>query len=422
MNIPLIVIVLGLMVFLAHALEEVFDRTKIPDVLLLLGLGLVLGPATGLVRPEHLGAVGPVFTTVTLVVILFEGGLGLNLKVVARSLIGASGLTLWSFLACLATVAPLARALLGFSWIQSATLAAILGGTSSAVVIPLVRRLRTSEQASAVLALESALSDVLVIVVSLGLIEAQARGELHLGQMFGGMAASFVLAGLCGGAAGLVWSLLLNQIRALRNSIFTTPAFVFVVYGLVELLGLSGAIAALVLGITLGNVDTLPLGFLRRSPETLASLSETDREVFAEVVFLLKTFLFVFVGLSIQLSQTVLAAAGLAITGLLFAVRVPVVHASLSPSRTSRFEAAAAGAMTPKGLAAAVVASVPLQMGLPNGLELKLVVFAVVLFSILATAVLVFLLERGAFTGAARRLYGRFPEDPPREAGGSPPA
>lgn len=413
MNIPLIVIVLGLMVFLAHALEEVFARTKIPDVLLLLGVGLLLGPATGLVKPEHLGAVGPVFTTVTLVVILFEGGLGLSLEVVARSLRGAAGLTIWSFAAALASVTPLARFMLGFTWLQAATLAAILGGTSSAVVIPLVRRLRVAERSRAELALESALSDVLVIVVALGLMEAQARGELHLGQMLGGMGASFLLAGICGVLAGVAWSLLLNRIRGLRNSIFTTPAFVFVVYGVVEMLGFSGAIAALTLGITLGNIDTLPMGPLRRTPETLASLCDTDREVFSEVVFLMKTFLFVFVGLSIQLSQTALVAAGLAITGLLFAVRVPVVHASLPATRSCRFEAATAGAMTPKGLAAAVVASIPLQMGLPRGLELKLVVFAVVLFSILATAVLVFLLERGAFAWPSRVLYGRYPEAPP---------
>lgn len=413
MNVPAVVILLGLLVFLAHALEDFFARTKVPDVLILLGLGLLLGPVSGLVHPEDLGAAGPVFTTLTLVVILFEGGLGLDLKVLGRSLGGATGLTVWNFVATLLVVTPLARLLMGFTWLQAATLGAILAGTSSAVVIPMVGRLALGERAKAVLALESALSDVLVIVVALALMGAQAQGELKVGALLGGMVAAFTLAAVLGALAGVAWSLALNRLRGLQNSIFTTPAFVIVVYGLVELLGYSGAIAALALGVALGNIDALPLAFLRRTPETLASLTSTEREVFREVVFLLKTFFFVYVGLSIQLSSLPLALAGLALTGALFAVRVPVVHASLGGGHCTRFEACVAGAMNPKGLAAAVVASVPLQMGLERGLEVKLTAFAVVLFSILLASILVFLVERGWFKPLARLLYARFGEPSP---------
>lgn len=413
MNVPAVVILLGLLVFLAHALEDFFARTKVPDVLILLGLGLLLGPFSGLVHPEDLGAAGPVFTTLTLVVILFEGGLGLDLKVLGRSLGGATGLTVWSFVATMLVVTPIVRFMMGFTWLQAATLASILGGTSSAVVIPLVSRLALGERAKAILSLESALSDVLVIVVALALMGAQSKGELKVGALFGGMVAAFALAAVLGGLAGVAWSLALNRLRGLQNSIFTTPAFVIVVYGLVELLGYSGAIASLALGITLGNIDALPLAFLRRTPETLASLTSTEREVFREVVFLLKTFFFVYVGISIQLSSLPLALTGLLLTAALFAVRVPVVHASLGSGHCNRFEACVAGAMTPKGLAAAVVASVPLQMGLERGLEVKLTVFAVVLFSILLASILVFLVEQGWFRPLARLLYARYGEPSP---------
>jgi cell volume regulation protein A len=42
-----IVLVIGLLVFLAHFFTALFRRTRIPDVLLLLLLGVVLGPLTG---------------------------------------------------------------------------------------------------------------------------------------------------------------------------------------------------------------------------------------------------------------------------------------------------------------------------------------------------------------------------------------
>ena len=410
MNLAAVVAVLGLLVFLAHALSALFARTRIPDVLLLLVLGLLLGPVAGLVRPEALGAVGPVFTTATLIVILFEGGLGLDLALVAKSMRGATGLTLWNFAGTLLVLTPLAHAFLGFTWLQAATLAACLGGTSSAVVIPLVRRLSVGPQTSATLALESALSDVLVIVAALGLMDAQAEGSLSVPRLLGAMTASFAVSVLAGLAAGLLWSLVVRKVRALQHSIFTTPAFVFVVYGAVELAGFSGAIAALVMGIALGNVQRLAAR-LRGLPGDLAKpLPVRDRQVFAEVVFLMKTFLFVYIGVSMRLSGPATLLAGALVAALLFLVRFPAVHLSLAPSGTTRFDAAMCGAMGAKGLAAAVVASIPVQMGLPRGQELQLLVFASVLATIVATAGLVLVLERRWLPRPQRWLFGRYPD------------
>lgn len=407
MKLAITVVAVGLLVFAAHLLDDLFKRTKVPDVLLLLALGLVLGPATHLVRPEHLGAVGPLFTTVTLVIILFEGGLGLDLGVLFRSLRGAALLTVLNFLATVAVAAPVAKVFLGMPWLSALILGSILGGTSSAVVIPMVKRLQMEERSRTVLSLESALSDVLVIVVGLGLMGAQQAGELKVGLMIGGMLASFFFAGLLGMVGGFLWSLSLNRIHGLQNSVFTTPAFVCIVYGVVELMGFSGAIAALALGITLGNLDRVPARFLRRSPEALASLNTTEREVFSELVFLLKTFFFVYIGVNIRLGGWLDVVIGLLLTAALFLVRIPVVHASL-PSQTPRPDALACAVLVPKGLAAAVLASLPLQMGLPHGDTIKSTVFAVVLFSILATSVLVFMAERGWMRWAVHGLFRRF--------------
>jgi len=403
---------IGLLVFIAHGLEDVFARTRIPDVLILLFIGLLLGPITGLVTPEALGKAGPVFTTLTLIVILFESGLGLDLKVLRKSIVGATGLTVWSFVLTLVVIAPLAKVFLNFNWLQACTLAATLGGTSSAVVIPIIKRLKLGEKARTILTLESALSDVLVIVVTLALVGAQVGGHFNIGRIFGEMFNTFLIAAVIGGLTGVFWSLTLRWLHGLKNSIFTTPAFVLVVYGLTEWLGFSGAIAALMMGITLGNIKELPPYFLKKRRELLTSPSDTELAVFGEVAFLLKTFFFVYVGISIQMSDTFLVAAGLVIAVALFLLRVPVVHASLIPGASfSRFEASISGAMTPKGLAAAVAASIPFQMGLDKGQEIRLVAFAVVFFTILTASLLVFLVERGLFNVCGNLLYKRYKPD-----------
>jgi len=77
----LTVLLAGLFVFLAHILEVVFEKTRIPDILLLMLLGVIVGPVLGLVSvQEHFGKVGEFLSVVTLLVILFESGLTLPLK------------------------------------------------------------------------------------------------------------------------------------------------------------------------------------------------------------------------------------------------------------------------------------------------------------------------------------------------------
>ena len=50
----LVIAILGLLIFAAHLFTEIFSRKRIPDVLLLMAIGLVVGPLLGWVKPESL--------------------------------------------------------------------------------------------------------------------------------------------------------------------------------------------------------------------------------------------------------------------------------------------------------------------------------------------------------------------------------
>jgi len=81
------ILVIGLLVFFAHFLSLQFSKTNIPDVLVLMLLGILLGPVLGVVTPQDFGKVGSLIATIALVVILFESGTSLNLNVLGLSLI-----------------------------------------------------------------------------------------------------------------------------------------------------------------------------------------------------------------------------------------------------------------------------------------------------------------------------------------------
>lgn len=390
----LTIVFVGCTIFLSHWFATLFARTKIPDVLWLFLIGLLIGPVFGWVRPENFGAVGPVFTTITLVFILFESGIDQRLEPLINSLSGTAKITTYNFVATCLVAGLIAYLYTDLGPLRSLMLGSIVGGTSSAVVTTLARVFPMSERSRTILVLESAFSDVYTLAVPLTLLSAYKIGKVDVAYVTGQMIAAFILAAMLGIAGAFGWSILLNRMRTLQNTVFTTPAFVFVIYGIVELLGYSGPIAALAFGITLGNIDVLGPPIMRdaisRKP---ISLNENERAFFSEAVFLLRTFFFVYIGLSVRLYDWWPFALGAIITGALFLMRIPVVRLSV-PRDTSPSDAAFMATMIPKGLGAAVLASLPAQQGVQGGETIQSVVFSIILCSTVLTTLLTFLVEK----------------------------
>jgi NhaP-type Na+/H+ or K+/H+ antiporter len=207
--------------------------------------------------------------------------------------------------------------------VRSLMLGSIVGGTSSAVVTTLARAFQMREKTRTILVLESAFSDVFTLGIPLALLTTYQIGQWDVGIMTGQMIAAFILAAMLGIAGAFFWSVLLNRMRTLQNTVFTTPAFVFIIYGIVELLNFSGPIAALMFGITLGNIDVLGPPILRNviSRKPIA-LNENEKAFFSEAVFLLRTFFFVYIGISVRLENWWYMVLGGMITGALFLVRI----------------------------------------------------------------------------------------------------
>jgi len=385
----LVVISFGLLVFAAHMFAGLFRSKLIPDVLLLIVIGLLVGPIFGIVDKSFFGDLGGVFASITLVIILFEGGSNLKFSVLHSALKGTMSLTNISFLVTAFVCGLCTMVIFDFDPIRAFMLGAFLGGTASAIVIPMVSVLRMDQKSKTILILESAISDVLCVVVALALIETFKLGEFKAANLIFKVLSGFFVSAIIGLLGGLIWAALLNWIRNLQNSIFTTPAFVFLVYGLTEIMGLSGIIASLMFGIALANTDLVPeRPLLRIAKLRLQSINDTERTFFAEIVFLLKTFFFVYLGIHIILTDVYSLLVGLFLTILIYVIRVSIVRLSVSKTIPIS-DRVIMSMMVPKGLAAAVLASLPAQMGIPGGDLIQNITFATVLFSIIFNSVLI---------------------------------
>ena len=411
------IIVIGFVIFLAYFFAHLFRKTRVPDVLLLMLGGILAGPVFSWVVPEDFGAVGPVLTTIALIVILFDSGLSMKLK----TLMEASGQALlisaaaWSLSA--ATVTAIMYVLTPLGWGMSFMTGAILGGTSSAVVIPLVEGLRMREKPRTVAVLESTITDVLCIVGAVAALQiVKGEGGGGFAEITTSVLASFGFAVLIGILAGLIWTFVMGWVRDVPNTIFSTVAYVFVIYGFTELVDCSGAIAALAFGITLANLAGVRIARKRLVFEFFG-VSKTERLFFSEIVFLLKIFFFIYLGISLRHAGIVYAAIGLIIVFFVYAGRIGLIRL-IASRRYTRRDAAILSTLGPKGLAAAVLATMPLQEGLPNALWVEGIVYMVVLISITLTSILVFVMERTPAGEAYFNWFGSF--QPPEESEAAP--
>jgi len=383
------ILIIGLLVFFAHFLSLQFSRTNIPDVLVLMVLGIVIGPFLGIVAPADFGKIGSLIATIALVVILFESGTSLDLNVLGKSLATTGWLSFGCFILTFVVVAAVGMLSLQLDPFPAILLGVTVGGTSSAVVIPMVNALKLGEKATTVLVLESALTDVLCIVGVFALLQVYTQDDVAAGRLVGSVIAALIFAAVIGFIGGIGWLLVLGKVRDFPNTISSTLAYVFIVYGATEGLGFSGAIAALSLGITLTNFEKFGLNRIQQLDRQLEPLNQTDITFYREAVFLLKTYFFIYLGISIHFGAVKVALVAISMVFLIYVLRLLLTRFIFRGSEFDLRDSALSAIMAPKGLAAAVLAALPLQYGVVGGEVIRDVTYMVVLVSITLTALLV---------------------------------
>jgi potassium/hydrogen antiporter len=420
MEIAYVVVFLGILIFLSHLFDSMFERTRIPNAFLLLLIGIVVGPISALIKPSDFGQLGGVFTTITLIVILFESGLSLKFTELKKAIGTATALTVLNFLLAMVVMSVLFYYLSDLQymgqqgWISAFFLGSILGGTSSAVVIPMVRQLKLGVKGQNVLVLESALSDVLCLVVGLALLDSMKAWEIDFTPLFNKIWQSFLFAILIGLYAGLFWVFIHNRVPKFKKSMFSTFAFAFVVYGLTELAGFNGGIATLAFGIILGNSEAVT-GFAwmqKLFGPGSKGIEFQEKLFYSEIVFILQTYFFVYIGINIRFghpSTYIIALIAIAINIFMRVITVKVLpRRNLLPRDRTIISI-----MTPKGLVPAVLASMPLYLGMQGGELIQEITYAVVFVSILVCSLLVIALEtrsKHSRSGATKDEAAEVPE------------
>ena len=332
------------------------QKTRIPALLLLIVAGAVLGKTYfHILDPETLGkGLAPV-VTLSVALILFEGGLNLRIadamhapKAVVRLL--TSGALISTILTMI-----IARMVLSLGWTESLLLGTILMVTGPTVVQPILRRVRVTRTLNSVLTWEGILIDPIGAVAAIVAFQIVLYSHGHEPTspfvIIGGYPARMFVGALIGGLGGLALSRVLSNPRLAPtkeedlNNLLALGAMLGVFAVAEAAVPEAGIVAATVAGIALANVNAPGLEQLRLFKSQIATV-------------LIGT-LFVLLAAPVKLGELFLhgGANHLFVALLILVVRPATVLLSTQGTKMAVNERVFAAFFAPRGIVAAAVAS-----------------------------------------------------------------
>jgi NhaP-type Na+/H+ or K+/H+ antiporter len=361
------------------AAQAAARHLRVPGIVLLLACGVALGPDfSKVLQPRGLGPALHVIVGYAVAVILFEGGLNLNierLRKEARSIrqLVTIGAVVTAFGASLA-----ARWVLGWTWILAVLFGTLVMVTGPTVINPLLRRINAHPRVSTVLAAEGVVVDAIGAIVAVVALEV-LTGPPGRHWAFGAwdVAARLFFGFAMGAAGGVLLGWLLRSDRWIPDglgSVFTL-AFVLLMYqGANAVMPETGIVAAVVAGVVIGNLHARVVADLREFKEQLSTL------------FI--GLLFVLLAADVQLADVrALGLRSLVLVAVLMLLVRPLnVLVGTWRAGLSWQERAFLSWVAPRGIVAAAVSSVFAQRldeaGVSGGSQLRAMVFLVIALTV----------------------------------------
>jgi cell volume regulation protein A len=324
MQINEILFLISLIILLGYLAEWVFRKINIPDTLLLIVVGFIIGPnILNLINPQALGKLAPLFTTFTLLFLMFDGALSIDLHSFTEGI--GSGISIGASNFFVATIVI---ASIFYFLVHDVVLALMLGfslgGVSSAFIIPMLKQITVNKKTYSILTLESALTDVLSIVFALTMMELKVLKAFEINAVLSQIASLFFVAGVLGVLAGFLWIFIEDKLIERDTNYMLTIAYVVLLYFISEYLGGNGAIAAMTFGIVIANSKILmklvqkfkekrgrkKTAAQEKTAKLVNIVSRRERMFYQEISFFLKTFFFVYIGLLLDIKNLTALAVG----------------------------------------------------------------------------------------------------------------
>ena len=320
MSLTALFALLGGLLMLAFVANRLFQWTRVPDVVVLMATGLLIGPVFRWVQPGPFEGVAHAFGSLALILILFEAGLDLDLRRTLRHFPGGLLLGFLSYTLTTLAVGGIVWRNLGLPLREAMTVGAIMGCTSSTIVLPILQQWKAREPVRVTLVVESTLGDILGVLTTQFLLDFDPSQGSAVGGLFSRLALQVSISLLSALLIGFLWSKLLPFLSEQRFWQVLTFSMVLLLYAGTEALKGSGLLAVLGFGLALSNLpgarSEMAAMFQWSVPRT--AKHEQILSFHSELSFLVRTFFFVMIGVVVKLGG--LRAIWLLLLGVMGAI------------------------------------------------------------------------------------------------------
>jgi cell volume regulation protein A len=381
-----VILTLTLMLGAGLAARLAADLLRLPQMLLLLGADVLLGPSVSGAIDVPLDSMGAqLILTLGVSFILFHGGLQLSVAVLGRVVVGLLLLAIPGVVLTAVVTGSAAALAFGLPLTTGLLVGAALAPTDPAILVPLFQRLRLRPKVSQTIIAESALNDPTGAVLALAFAGVVLSGKASLTTPMVDFLRDLSISTGMGVVFGIVLSAAVSSHRAgiwRESAAIAVIAVVAGSYFSIDTAGGSGYLGAFLAGLIVANMDRLGL----------AMHSHHEREVRILVALIADIMvLLVFITLGANLPWgTIVHHLGpaLAVLAVLIVVARPltVLLCLLADRRGgwSRGEIVFLAWTRETGVVPAAVAGLVVSMGVPHS---ELVVTTVALAIVVTLAV-----------------------------------
>ena len=375
-NSSTVLVAIALIIMIGYLSAAIFRKTRIPELLILMLIGIFLVQVLNAIPSDYLGTLrsfAPVFGSLALIVIMLNGSKALKFDdTVIKSWKGVLlGIVDNAF--SIVILSLFMHYVFAWPLIYGAILGAILGETSSIVVIPVIRKLELGQEIFGILFAETTINSITAIAVFSLLILTVGNQSVSAFSFTTYILDYLSFAIVMGLAAGIGWLFLSKAINIAKEYLATLAAAILL-YGIVDIFNGAAIISILIFGMIIGNEKSFA-GILGQNEKSgkdekessaigknkaVPEIHSNEKAAEKELEFLISTFFFVFMGMITSLSIQYLLY-GISISLLLVISRYVEVKAMLHS--ISAEEQKFALALMPRGVTVATLATLAYGMG-----------------------------------------------------------
>ncbi|MEM7647882.1 MAG: cation:proton antiporter [Cyanobacteria bacterium P01_A01_bin.70] len=370
--------------------QVIGEYLKVPSIIFLLVFGVSLGPdGIGLVRPQELGVGLEVLVSLCVALILFEGGLSLELKELDRVSNSLRNLVTTGVFITLLGGGMAAHWLGEFPWSLAFLYASLVVVTGPTVINPLLRQVTVDRKVATLLEGEGVLIDPVGAILAVVVLDIILNGDADPWLIISGLTVRLGTGAVIGGLGGALLGLFLKKTQFLTEELrnLVVLATLWGLYGVAqEIQDESGLMATVVAGVVLRALSVPDERLLRRFKGQLTILA-------VSVLFIL---------LAADLSIASIFALGrgavLTVTVLMVVVRPLNIFICTAPSDLNWRQKAFLSWIAPRGIVSASVASLfailLTERGISGGDAIKALVFLTIIITVLSQGLTASLLAR----------------------------